>query len=474
MSGETDVAQARRWLEEQLVGLAGLRNAQPRDPGFRNWRQNTLTVLQRIWPNDPRHSERFRRIPFSVPGNRPNAKAMREWYSRGCTDAAKVLRALLEEVDTVGVPGMGSAPAARGLEPGEAEDDFPTVELPATDAAPSARREEADDDNMIDLGASTTLRGAPTASALDRQPDEPLPPSLKVSVPARHAAPKAPVVAPPAASGQAADDVPAAEQPKPQAAAPKRRSATRGPRRERPRAGSRERLKDMLGLARFEADEAPAAAPAPGSAAPLPDSPPDAPGSGSVDASPPRRRAETRVDPASMISAEFREAPAVQPRRASARPADEAAASPAEALAPPPPAALAGSGPERAEVTDASEDDHEGLDPEAFARATEAFLRSSPVLGSTGRPVQRVSDGTSFLDPDAVAVATLATEVGRLAVPESQRASLRAHLLDLARQLESGAIEWEALRESVTTAMEHPEVARRLMPVLLPWLDRAA
>lgn len=122
----------------------------------------------------------------------------------------------------------------------------------------------------------------------------------------------------------------------------------------------------------------------------------------------------------------------------------------------------------------AVDDGEESLDPDAFARATEDFLRTSPVLGSTGRPVVRSSDGPSFMEPDAAGVASLAREIGRLSVPEPQRASLRAHLMDLARKLESGEIEWESLRDSVTIAMDHPELARRLMPILLPWLDRAA
>ena len=31
-----------------------------------------------------------------------------------------------------------------------------------------------------------------------------------------------------------------------------------------------------------------------------------------------------------------------------------------------------------------------------------------------------------------------------------------------------------ALRKAVWFAMEYPELARRLVPVLLPWMDRAA
>jgi len=459
MSRDAAVAQARRWLEEQLVALAGLRNAQSRDPSFRNWRQNTLTVLQRIWPNEPQHSEQFRRIPFTMPGTRTNPRAIREWYSRGCTEAARVLRALLEEVDTVGVPDTGGAPVVDDPEH-RAEDDFPTVELPNSDA-PRAAVQSVDDENMIDLGGPRLPAGAATASMLDRQPDEPAPPSLMMARPELQAGKP---VRPPAAA-------PAT----PAAPASKKRAASKPAKRERARGGSREKLKDMLGLARFEAHEGSAAS-EPSAAAPPAAAPPAARETGNVDTTPPKRRIGPPVDLAGMIAPEFRDAPAVEPRRTRAAAAD-GVVQPAESAAPvepvsPPPAVTPTPAPSAASHDE--RDDEEAIDPEAFARATEDFLRTSPVLGSTGRPVQRVSDGTAFLDPDAVAVATLAREIGKLDVPESQRASLRAHLTDLAKRIEADTLDWDALRESVGVAMEYPELARRLMPILLPWLDRAA
>src|SRR5438093_971289 len=58
-------ARAIEWLGQQIGELSGIRNATARDPSFKNWRQNTLTVMQRIWPADQGRCERFRRIPFS-------------------------------------------------------------------------------------------------------------------------------------------------------------------------------------------------------------------------------------------------------------------------------------------------------------------------------------------------------------------------------------------------------------------------
>ena len=60
------------------------------------------------------------------------------------------------------------------------------------------------------------------------------------------------------------------------------------------------------------------------------------------------------------------------------------------------------------------------LDDAAATQATEDFLRSSPVLGLTGKPVQRNTDDTGFTDPDAIAIASLAAELGRLGVSEGR------------------------------------------------------
>ena len=114
------------------------------------------------------------------------------------------------------------------------------------------------------------------------------------------------------------------------------------------------------------------------------------------------------------------------------------------------------------------------VDADAFARATEDFMHSSPVLGATGRKVSRPIEETGFSDPDAIAVASMTQELARLDVPTGRQAEVRARLLDLARRIESGELDWTMLRKAVWFAMEYPEIARRLMPVLLPWIDRAA
>jgi hypothetical protein len=102
-------------------------------------------------------------------------------------------------------------------------------------------------------------------------------------------------------------------------------------------------------------------------------------------------------------------------------------------------------------------------------------MRSSPVLGASprraGRAAQELPD---FGDADAIAVSSMAQDLTRMEVPKERHAEVRARLMDLARRLERGELEWSALRKAVWFAMEYPELARRLMPVLLPWIDRAA
>ena len=115
------------------------------------------------------------------------------------------------------------------------------------------------------------------------------------------------------------------------------------------------------------------------------------------------------------------------------------------------------------------------VDPEEFARAAEEFMKSSPVLGASPRRGARIPhDEHGFGDPDALAVASIVHELGDMGVPEARYAETRARLLDLARRLERGELEWSTLRKAVWFAMEYPELARRLVPVLLPWMDRAA
>src|SRR4029453_16459720 len=102
---------ARRLLEDQLERLSELRNANPRDPGFKLWRQTTLTIIQRIWPGDLARCERFRRIPFSSTSPRPSRAQRREHEGAGGAEASAYLKILTLELETQGL-GKPGAPAS--------------------------------------------------------------------------------------------------------------------------------------------------------------------------------------------------------------------------------------------------------------------------------------------------------------------------------------------------------------------------
>jgi hypothetical protein len=80
----------------------------------------------------------------------------------------------------------------------------------------------------------------------------------------------------------------------------------------------------------------------------------------------------------------------------------------------------------------------------------------------------------TFESSAALAVNALADDIEHLGVPEAQQDRARTTLLDLAELLDEGDLSWDGLRGAVDFAMEHPAVARRVLPLLIPYLDRAA
>src|ERR1051326_1022161 len=164
MSSNDSAARAVEWLEVQLRELAGIRNATARDPSFKNWRQATLTVMQRIWPGDQACSERFRRIPFSPADPRADARAVRE------TDSVRA-----GFIKDIRADGLLETPGSDVREPeaSEFEDGFPTVDLPAGDLGGSTTASDMTDNLLADLVA------APPQGS---DPSSPLPPQLRATV----------------------------------------------------------------------------------------------------------------------------------------------------------------------------------------------------------------------------------------------------------------------------------------------------
>jgi len=108
--------QAQGWLTEHLERLDELRNARARDTSFKQWRQSTLTVIQRAWPNDPAKAERFRRITFTPASNKATDRALHDAYDAGCREARKLLKLWIAEAGL-----LASTEAPRGKAPTEAK-----------------------------------------------------------------------------------------------------------------------------------------------------------------------------------------------------------------------------------------------------------------------------------------------------------------------------------------------------------------
>ena len=47
-------------------------------------------------------------------------------------------------------------------------------------------------------------------------------------------------------------------------------------------------------------------------------------------------------------------------------------------------------------------------------------------------------------------------------------------LLDLAREFDDNRASWDTIRHAVVFVMEYPPLARRVLPLLIPYLDQAA
>jgi hypothetical protein len=482
-------------LTAQIDELSKIRNASPRDPQFKQWRQNTLTVIQRVWQGDTSRSERFRRIPFSPPSTQSNARDAREFFERGCGEALEYLNSLrrqLEGDEGGGPPPIESAPDTL---PGNFEDDYPTVQLPGdAPQAPGRDAPHAGPPRVPGRPGESPARPLPQREATSPPPaasNRIVPPAQRVSV-----------------RGEGGNSE---EQPKgPEKVNPLRdilssmKPSAPPPSAERPKRGrkaSRQRLKEMLGFEQ-EGGGKPAQRPAPPiesrpQAPPERHAPPDPPPTAPRAQAPSTDRpshfelAEFLVPGEPMLSLnpgdvdEIGSAPAAPeaaepiavpgpPRIEPARPA-AAIPSPVEFLLPEEPSA-----PEDLEL----EPPAGASDPAAdeTSRMTAEFLMSSPVLSSLARPAPKRgtasgSAGTSSSisgGPVSSQLMQLASDVESLGVSEGQRALTRATLVDLARLLETGDISWDTLRDAIQFLMQFPPLARRALPLLMPYLDIAA
>jgi hypothetical protein len=448
------VEWARRLLEDQILRLSELRNASPRDAGFKLWRQTTLTVIQRIWPGDLIRCERFRRIPFTPASTKASRAAQKQHYERGCVEAGQYLRMLITEIEANGLSTRaGGAPIG-------------PARLPADLANRAAEEESAARVDPRDMYEPSPLEkivpsfGNPDSQdaaeeAVDAEPFEAAPPPE----PPRAVAPPTPPAPPP----PAAPPRPTPPAPRPAAPPP-------------PPKEDRRALKDMLGFGDLrsptpaEPAEPPAAAPAKPAFKPPPHPEDFAPAIPPLAFSPQDIEdfpiESEQEDAGEMIEAEEAPPPAstTDPGRDLSieflrrSPAAGAAAKAAQA---PPRAPTAPQSPTAPKPTPAA--------PPAPAK---------PVAPpSVAAPSAAAAHGTSAStsvpahSPAATAFATLAGEVARLGVPEGQRAAARAALTDMAQRLASGTLKWDSVCQVLTMAAAYPELARRAIPLIVPFLD---
>lgn len=501
-------------LRAQLEELAGLRNAGARDPAFKTWRQNTLTLVQRVWPSDPVHAERFRRVPFSPSSSKANRNELKQQFERGCTEAIWLLRQWIEEARRedlkFGQSRAGSAPAP----PGSQEDDFPVLDLPAQGVAPAPTSSGEPPPAPAAMRPPTTRDeaegpplGSPFAEPVELPPSPPKPVTPK-SAPSKGGAPR------PAPARS--------ESSRSQPATPVRDAKpSKGPRESRRGTAPKRALKEMLGftddmLAPLPESpaEPPAAVAEPVNPPPVPTAPPAEPASATAPAAEPALGFEIVApavlppEPPISFVKPITAPPEAPPLEHAAefvagfvKSGDAAGAFDeddvpkfeivAEDLdVPPEPAAPAAAIPgptppasPRLVRVEAAEEPVPPVEPVevigaeaaagADASAADDFLNRSPIFGASAKPVRRRA-AEPLRSPTAATLASLASEVGQLGVPEGQRAAVRAMLLDLARAFDDRGAGWDTIRHAVVFVMEYPPLARRVIPLLVPHLDRAA
>jgi hypothetical protein len=87
---------------------------------------------------------------------------------------------------------------------------------------------------------------------------------------------------------------------------------------------------------------------------------------------------------------------------------------------------------------------------------------------------RKPSPGAAAPNEAASEVLAMAAKLDQLGVPKLRRAMVRAALLDLADQLESPPADWVAIRQALAFVLDYPQIARRVIPMLVPFLDEAA
>ncbi len=206
-------AQAK--LDKQIEQLGELRNGGTRAIEFREWRQTTLTLIERMWPDQSSRATRFRRIPFSPASANADDRVMRDAFERGCAEARRLLRLWHAEIGTRGVSQEAEAPRLAEAVRQTLVDMRPVTPPPppASDGNPAPKPSRRA--RKTPLGEMLGIPGAASAPA----PPEPSRivgvPAARVvpGAPASRAVPGAPVAGTGAVAGAPARNVPSAPMP---------------------------------------------------------------------------------------------------------------------------------------------------------------------------------------------------------------------------------------------------------------------
>jgi hypothetical protein len=405
-------------LRELISILRQLSNAGPRDNSFKQWRQVTLTLLQRAWPGDQTRAVRFRRIPFSAPSSKADAKTIKDSFVRGVNEAIVYLEGLAQELEFAGKPNrpLVRPPEATAPEPAappEPKPSRPLVRPPEATAATTAAPPEP-----------------PRRVASPPQDTRPVEPSPWE--------PKQPAGEP------AADGAGTASSPPP-APSPPRPAKPVAPAESGKSPGASRRLKDMLGFG----DEGAA----PAGDAKAASAPPAAPA-----ATPPPPAAPPRPTAASPSPGPLTPA-GPSPSRASRveRPTPPARPAPTPAAIP-----LDRESDDVEYEIDAILDDEAETDA-APPPATLREMLDRDLMASNVAAMRAARD-----------VRSMAAMVDQLGIPPGRRAIVRAALIDLGQQMDAPPVHWATIRQALSFLMDYPQIARRIIPMLLPYLDEAA
>jgi hypothetical protein len=452
---------ARRLLEDQILRLSELRNASPRDAGFKLWRQTTLTVIQRIWPGDLVRSERFRRIPFTTPSTKASRAVQKQHYERGCVEAGQYLRMLITEIEAQGlISRPGATPTGPARLPADLVNRGVEEQAPAPEAPDPRDLYEPSPLERIVPTFGGFDSAVPTEGVTDVARPEPAPEPPPPPPPPR------PVAPPPAPPPPRAVAPPPAPAPPPAVAPPPAAAPPRSDRRA---------LKDMLGFGDFHSPAAPPA--------PTPPPPPAASAQPRFTPPPHPEDFAPPLPPLAFSPQDIEDFP-IEPDEQAAEPVDlnEADAETlyvAEDEPPAPPADPSGDlsieflrRPSAMGATHPTQAPPRAPVAPPPAPAAPPAL-ASPIAAPSPPAAARTSPPTPIAahSPAAAAFAMLAGEVARLGVPEGQRAAARAALTDIAHRLSSGTLKWDSVCQVLTMAAAYPELARRAVPLLVPFLD---